>query len=84
LLLDLTELCRKEIQLIIRHSRPFAIFAGNEPRILQRITEQPDNLHKRRIQREIDARLGHRRSVQGTRLLRDRWHGRAQVPRKNI
>ncbi len=79
LLLDAIELRAQEIDLDIGDVRPFLAEVGDHAGVLQRIAEQSDDPHERRIQREVDAGLGHRGPVQRAGLRRDDGRRRAEI-----
>ncbi len=73
------ELRAQEIDLDIGDVRPFLAEVGDHAGVLQRVAEQSDDPDERRIQRKVDAGLGHRGPVQRAGLRRDDGRGRAEI-----
>jgi hypothetical protein len=65
LVFDAFQLGGQVVKLKVRYGRPLAAFARDDARIFERVAEQSDHTHKRRIERKVDARLSNRGPVEG-------------------
>ena len=84
LLLDPLELGTQEVDLDVGNRVPFVIEIGDHAGILERVAEQPDHPHERRIEREIHPGLGHRGPVQRTCFRRDHALGVAEIALERV